>query len=140
MIAKLESMPKQTPNTEPQQKWEVHKTINQQQQSHHLKTDSSLSLWGLKCILLEPNLHPRFCCKNTNCIVKSGSSTVYIEGSQVITPNGIVFKLFQCKPWLISSESSLFVKVPIYQYPVDKGNDQCLLTYDGTCTPVDRQR
>ena len=34
---------------------------NQQQQNHHLRTDSSLSHWGLKCILLVPNLRPRFC-------------------------------------------------------------------------------
>ena len=39
-------------------------TRNQQQQNHHLRTDSSLSHWGggVKCILLVPNLRPRFCC------------------------------------------------------------------------------
>ena len=42
-------------------------TINksQQQQNHRLRTDSNLSHrggGGLKCILLVPNLRPRFCC------------------------------------------------------------------------------
>ena len=38
--------------------------INQksQQQNHRLRTDSSLSHWGLICILLILNLHPRFFC------------------------------------------------------------------------------
>ena len=37
-------------------------TMDQQQQNHRLRTYSSLSTWGLKCILLVPNLRPRFCC------------------------------------------------------------------------------
>ena len=40
-------------------------TTNQQQQNHRLRTDSGLSYWegwGFKCILLVPNLRPRFCC------------------------------------------------------------------------------
>ena len=40
----------------------VHKTMNKQQQNHRLRTDSSLSHGGLQCILLAPNLRPRFCC------------------------------------------------------------------------------
>ena len=38
------------------------KKTGQQQQNHRHRTDSSLSHWGLKCILLVPNLCPRFCC------------------------------------------------------------------------------
>ena len=50
----------QTQNSHKQ--WEVHKTMNQQHQNLRLRPDSSLSHWGLKCILLAPNLCPRFCC------------------------------------------------------------------------------
>ena len=39
----------------------VTKTSSQQQLNHHIRTDSSLSHGGLKCILLVPNLRPRFC-------------------------------------------------------------------------------
>ena len=47
--------------------WELQITKSQQQQNHRLRTDSSLSHrgvggGGLKCILLVPNLRPRFCC------------------------------------------------------------------------------
>ena len=35
MIAKLESIPKQRPTQNPHKQWEVHKTINQQQQQNH---------------------------------------------------------------------------------------------------------
>ena len=37
-------------NTEHHKQWEVDKTINQQQQNHPLRQDSSLSHRGLKCI------------------------------------------------------------------------------------------
>ena len=39
-------------------------TMNQQQQNHRLRTDSSLSQLhgGLKCIILVSNLHPKLCC------------------------------------------------------------------------------
>ena len=45
-------------NKEPPQTMGVHKTINQQQQNHCLRTNSSLSHQGrgLKCILLASNL------------------------------------------------------------------------------------
>ena len=51
MIAKLESninqyIPKQRPTNSPHNKQEVHKTINQQQQNHRPRTDSSLSRKG----------------------------------------------------------------------------------------------
>ena len=36
--------------------WEKPLATNQQQQNHRLRTDSSLSLLGLQCILLVPNL------------------------------------------------------------------------------------
>ena len=44
--------------------WEQQSTTNRQQQNRRLKTDSSINHWGggLKCILLVPNLRPRFCC------------------------------------------------------------------------------
>ena len=42
-------------NTEPPQTMGVHKTINQQHQSHRLRMDATLSYLGRKCILLVPN-------------------------------------------------------------------------------------
>ena len=64
IIAKLESdeYPKQRPTQNPHKQLEVHKTIDQQQQNHRLRTNSSLSYRGLKCILLAPTLRPRFGC------------------------------------------------------------------------------
>ena len=51
MIAKLEGhkvmRTKTETNTEPLQKWEVHKTIDHQQQNHSYRTDSSLSQRGV---------------------------------------------------------------------------------------------
>ena len=58
VIAKLDGLKvlnnKQGPNTEPQQ------TIVAK--ISRLRRDSSLNDWGLKCILLVPNIHPRCCC------------------------------------------------------------------------------
>ena len=42
--------------------WEQQSTTNQQQQNHRLRTDNSLHYGELNCILLVPNLRPRFCC------------------------------------------------------------------------------
>ena len=48
-------------NNNKKKQWKVHKTMYQQQQNHRR---SSVSHWGLKCILLVPNLRPRLCCYN----------------------------------------------------------------------------
>ena len=45
-------------NTEPHNQWEARQTTEQQQQNHRLRTDSSISHRGLKCILLVPTLRP----------------------------------------------------------------------------------
>ena len=46
--------------------------MNQQEQNHRHRMDSGLSHWGLKCILLVPNIHPRFSVLNVrqsiNCL------------------------------------------------------------------------
>ena len=45
-------IPKKDQTQNLHKRWEVHKTMNQQQPNHRLRVDSSLSHWGLKCILL----------------------------------------------------------------------------------------
>ena len=50
-----------TQTQNPHQQWEVHKTMNQKQQNHRLRADSSLS-HRAQVHLLAQNLLPRFCC------------------------------------------------------------------------------
>ena len=48
-------------------KYEFQSLNDSRQQNHHLIMDSDQSTYGLKCISLAPNPHPKlFCCLYTN--------------------------------------------------------------------------